>query len=147
LHFEARVADLVEEQRATRCRANDPGKILYGAGERTTPMPKQLRVEDVFRSRGAIKRDEDVPGASRAGMDRARHDFFACPGLACDQDWDIRWCDTPYCRQYRLHVFSDEDGIALIFHRVGRPQRRAIPFFFARSLKCERSPPDPHYIA
>ena len=47
----------------------------------------------------------------------------------------------------RLHFLGEEDGVALILDRVGRPQRGAAALLFARALERERGAADAKDVA
>ena len=63
LDVRGHLTDLVEEQRAAARCANDPGKMVDGAGERTAAVPEQLRVEHVLGHARAVEGKEGGVGA------------------------------------------------------------------------------------
>jgi hypothetical protein len=79
LDVEARITDLVEEERTSGGGADDARKVFGRAGEGAAPVPEQLRVEHVARSRGAVEGQEGCGRARRAGMNRPREHFLAGP--------------------------------------------------------------------
>jgi hypothetical protein len=62
LRRQTHLADLVQEQHATRRELDLPGLRLLRARERAPFMPKELRLEQLFGQGGAVERDE------RAGL-------------------------------------------------------------------------------
>ena len=67
LHLEqrARVADLVEEQRAPVRGVEQPDAVGHGAGERAARVPEQLALDQAVGRGAAVVRDE-AGAASRA---------------------------------------------------------------------------------
>ena len=101
------------------------------------PVPEELRVQHVARGRGAVEREEGRGGAGRAGVNRSREDFLAGAGLAGDEDRHVCGGDAARGREEGLHFLGEEDGVALILNRVGRPQRGAAALLFARPFERE----------
>ena len=80
-----RLADLVEEERALRRRAEQADLVADGAGERTLHVAEQLALEQALGQRAAVDREERPVGARREIVDVPRDDFLAGSRLALDQ--------------------------------------------------------------
>ncbi len=83
-------ADLVEEQRAARGFDEFADMALGGAGERALLVAEQDRLDEVFRHRAAIHRDERLCPPLAGAVDGARDQFLADAGFAGDQHRDGR---------------------------------------------------------
>ena len=64
-------------------------------------------------------------------------DFLAGPGFAGNEDGNIGRRDAACDVEDGLHLLGEEDGAALTFDRVGRPERGAIALFFAGVFERE----------
>ena len=85
LRRRGKLADLVEKQRATRCGLEAATLQLVSTGKGTTFVTEQLGLDERFRQRRAVERDE-WPVRPRARlMDRPRQDLLAGPALAGEQ--------------------------------------------------------------
>ena len=83
-------ADFVEEKRAAGGLDEFAGVPLGGAGERALLVAEQNRLDQIFRHRAAIDRDERLAPPLARAMDGARHQFLADAGLARDQHRNVR---------------------------------------------------------
>ena len=138
LDVEAGVADLVEEQRAAGGGADDALEVLDGAGEGAAAVAEQLRVEHVLRRRGAVEGQEGRRGAGRAGVNGAGEHLLAGAGFAGDEHRHVGRGDAARGGEEGLHFLGEEDGVALVLDRVGRPQRGAAALRLAGALELER---------
>src|SRR4029453_15109370 len=85
LHRRARVADLVEEERAAVGFLEEPAPAPLGAGEGALLEAEELGLEQVVGQRAAVDRDEAPRGARALLVDRARDELLAGASLALDQ--------------------------------------------------------------
>ena len=88
LHLQRRAhrPDLVEEERPLVRLLEASLPIADRAGERAAHVAEQLRLEQRFRNRAAVERDEAVHAPRAVVMNRARDDLLAGAGLAGDED-------------------------------------------------------------
>jgi hypothetical protein len=82
LQVDRQLADLVEQQRAAVCLREQAVARLHGSRECPARMPKELRLEQVFRNGSNVHRDEGAVTTSAASVDRTRDELFADPGFA-----------------------------------------------------------------
>src|SRR6266496_6248823 len=76
---------LVEEESPPICHLEESSLRLSGIRKRPTLIPKQLRLEQMFRDGGAVQLDE-LPACSRAGLvDDAGEQAFPGAGFPSDQ--------------------------------------------------------------
>ena len=76
------LGDFVEEQHAAGGQFNLARLRLLRAGERATLESEELGLEELFRQRRAIDRDERTAPSWRALVDEPRDDFLARARLA-----------------------------------------------------------------
>ena len=62
LRSRGHVADLVEEKRAAVGLLEFPAAVLGGAGEGSAHVPEELRLDQLFRDRGAVDFDQGRVG-------------------------------------------------------------------------------------
>ena len=110
LQVPAHVADLVEQQRSAVGLDEQAAPGSNRPGEGAPDVSEQLALEQGFRDRSAIDRDER-PVAPRAGLvDGARQQFLAAAALAQQQDGHVPGRQTP--------GHADE-----FVHRAGAPHQ------------------------
>ena len=63
LHRQGQIANLVQKQGAAIGRLEESFAVLVGAGERTAPIAEELGLEQVFRNRSAVDRNERMHAA------------------------------------------------------------------------------------
>src|SRR5438046_6771714 len=85
LQPERPLADLVEEERPAVGRLEQAAARLAGAREGALPEAEQLRLEQLFRDRRAVHRDERLVAPSAREVERAREQLLANARLAVDQ--------------------------------------------------------------
>src|SRR5262249_50624702 len=107
LEFGARVADLVEEDRAAAREVEAAAARAGGAGERALHVTEQLTLEQCRWKRGAVERDERLVPRRAVVVDRARDELLAGAGLAANE-----------------HVGAHRGGLA---DELVRGQHRRIP--------------------
>src|SRR5262249_16926081 len=86
LERRARVAHLVQEDRAAVGLREESGPALRGARERAAGVPEELTLEQRIRDRAQVHGDEAALAPPAAGVDRRPDDLLARAGLALDQD-------------------------------------------------------------
>src|SRR5690606_29868654 len=84
LQIEARVRDLVEEDRSSGGLLEETDAVAEGAGERAARMAEKLAFEEVRRQRAAIDGDEGVRRALAQTVQTPGEEGFSCAGLAGD---------------------------------------------------------------
>ncbi len=79
------LADFIEQQRSCvgKFEAADPA--FRRAGECAALVAENLALHQGFRNRGTVDSHEGPAGPRRELVNRAGHNFFARPGLACDE--------------------------------------------------------------
>ena len=122
LHARAHGADLVEKQRALVRLLESALPRADRAGERAAHVTEQLGLQQRFRNRAAVERDEPLRAARAVVMDRARDDFLAGAGLAGHEDGARR----------RRHGLQQLKQVA---HRRAAADE---PFELVSLLSCER---------
>src|SRR5205814_8736828 len=90
LHGGRHLADLVEQDRATRGRFEQPALVMRRPGEGAATMAEELALEERLRQRRTVDGDEGLAGPRARRVDAARHQLLAGAGLALDQDRDRR---------------------------------------------------------
>jgi len=82
LRRRGKLTDFVEQQRATHRELEAATLQLVSTGKSTALVTEQLGLDEGFRQRRAVERDEG-PVRTRAGvMDRPSQNLFAGPALA-----------------------------------------------------------------
>ena len=114
LQRQRNVADLVQEQSATRRRLDQADPAGDGAGERALFVTEELALEQRFRQAGAVDRDERRARAQAGFVGRTRDHLLAGAGFAKEQDRRVRWRDTHY------QVEHLEEGRILTDQALGR---------------------------
>src|SRR5205807_2542720 len=77
LQLRRHVADLVEKQRAALGLLEAPAPLLLRAGERAALVAEELRLEQVFRARRGVDRDERARRARTMPVQGARHKLLS----------------------------------------------------------------------
>jgi hypothetical protein len=111
LHGERHLADLVEEDGATRCGLEQAAAIFDGSGEGAAPMPEELALEQRLGDGGAVHREERTVGATAGAMDRPRHQLLSRTGLAFDHHRDRRRCGALHQAEHLGHGLAGADDI------------------------------------
>ena len=70
-------------------------------------------------------------------MNGAGEHFLAGAGLAGDEHRHVGGRDAAHGGEERLHFLGEEDRVALVFDRIGRPQRGAAALRLAGTLELE----------
>ncbi|MNQ75336.1 hypothetical protein D3C85_901260 [compost metagenome] len=119
LGLQRQLADLVEEQGAAVGGLDQAGPSGGGAGEGALLVAEQLRLDQGFRDRRAVHRDQRRLGALRQVVQGARHQLLAGAGLALDQYGGIGRRDLADLAVEVLHgrTVADDANLAT---RVGR---------------------------
>ncbi len=86
LQRQRKLADLVEEERASVCASEAPDARRSGPGEGPFDVSEELALDEVLRDRGAVHRDEGALGAGAGVVKGACHELLARSALARDQD-------------------------------------------------------------
>src|SRR6059036_1616518 len=79
------ISPIVEEERPAVGRLEQAAARLAGAREGALPEAEQLRLEQLFRDRRAVHRDERLVAPSAREVERAREQLLANARLAVDQ--------------------------------------------------------------
>jgi hypothetical protein len=135
LRAHRQVADLVEEERAAVCAADQPGPVLAGAGEGAALVTEELALDQRVRNRPAVDRDQ-LAGPLGQRVDGAGEELLAGPGLAQEDDRQERARDPLQLTQ-RARVDrreGDQTGRAgaqlverdMTVQLVARPERDAL---------------------
>ena len=102
LRRQAHLADLVEEQHATRRHLDLSGFRLLRAGERAALVAEQLGLEQLFRERRAVDRDERTVAPRRCPMNQSGDHFLAGTRLALEKDGGLGYGDAHGRRHHTL---------------------------------------------
>ena len=109
LQGQRHVADLIEEQSTARGLQNLAfHSLLTRASERAGAVAEQLALDQRFRNRRAVQRDELMGGAIACGMQSAGEHLLAGARRALDHDRNARHGDAmraAYVSQH-LRIFS-----------------------------------------
>src|SRR5205814_6036741 len=95
LQFERYLRHLVEEEGATVGESEEARPVAYRPGEGAAHVAEELGFEQGWRERRAVDGPKRSPGAGALGVDRARHELLARPGLAADQRGAVGAGDSP----------------------------------------------------
>ena len=74
-------------------------------------VAEQLALEQRFRDRGAVQRDEGTPPARAAVVDGPRHQLLPRPALPCDEDVEIGPGGALDQREHLLHGGAGADQV------------------------------------
>src|SRR5436309_5045627 len=121
------IADLIQEQGAAFGLLEATPSQSLRPRESTTLVPEELRFQKVFWHRRSIYCDEWLVCARAMAVQRSRHEFLACSGLAGDQDRGARLRQAADCAEYLLHRLCLPEDIR-------RPGQRLFGFAFPRAL-------------
>ena len=100
---ERHVADLVQEQRAAVRFLHEPRSVGHRARERSAGITEQLALDQRFRQRPHVHRDERPLRSLGEDVQRARDQLLARAALAEDQDRAVRGCHARHELQEPLH--------------------------------------------
>ncbi len=85
LKLEGCIADLVEEDRAVPSEGETAAPVGDRTRERAAHVAEQLGLEQRRGQRGAVHRDEGLPGVRRVEVDRPGDELLSRPRLAADE--------------------------------------------------------------
>src|SRR2546426_2570132 len=91
LHGGTHLPDLIEKQRPARGLLEPSRPCRHGPGEGPFFVAEQLRLEQRFRERRAVQRDERPLRAPRPAVDQVRHDLLAGPRLPGEEHRRLHW--------------------------------------------------------
>ena len=129
LQRQRHIADLVEEQRAARCRPEQPFAAADRAGKGALGMAEQFGLQQLLRQRAAVDGDERLAGARAGRVDRLRHHLFTGAALAVDQDADVGLRHHFHLLQQAQHQRAAGDDVfapGLVAGRGGRQRERLV---------------------
>ncbi len=92
-------------------RDEEPWVIGDGTGKRAAAVAEELALDEIVRQRGAVDRHERSPRASAVGVNGARDQLLAGPGLSDDQDWSVAACRSSATIEHPLHARRSADDL------------------------------------
>ena len=104
----------------------EPLLVGGGAGERAAHVAEQLGLEQRFRQRAAVERDERPVAPRRVEVDGARHQLLARARLAGDQDRAGGGGDGLDEPEDRRHHLAAADDVAELVHGAERPLEQQV---------------------
>ena len=127
LDLRGQLSDLVQEQRAPICAAEQPGCGAHRSGERPALVAEEFAFGDPLGKRAAVHWDERTLAARRCRVDRARDQLLSGTALGFDQHRALVPRQVGHLAQHAAHCFGLED------HAVegGGPAEFALEFAVA----------------
>ena len=132
LEFEGELAELVEKDRPPLRHLEQPLPRHDRAGEAPFLVTEQFALDQRLRNRTAVEDDERLVRSLAHLVDRARHDLFARPGLALDDDGGARRSDLLQNPEDLPHLHTPAHDVAERFRR-----RRTYGDLFVDRLKAD----------
>ncbi len=126
LQVEAHVRDLVQEEGAAGCRADDAGKRGIRAGEGAAAVAEQLALQHLARHRAAVEGLQRAVGAVGGAVDRAREHFLAGAGFAGQQDGHLAGSDASRDGEELGALLGGPDALGISVERFGGPEGGAL---------------------
>src|SRR3984957_14985474 len=90
LHFQRKIADLVEKERTSVSSLEATDLAYNRAGKSPLFVTEELTLQESHRNRGAVQLDERASRASATDVNGRGHQFFASTRPAFDQGRRIR---------------------------------------------------------
>src|SRR6185369_6057112 len=84
----------------------------YGPGEGTLFVPKQFALDQAFRDRRAVNRDERSPSSGTKLVDRRRDPFLACTAFSANEHRSRFGGDLLNKRKHSPHGLGSAHHIA-----------------------------------
>ncbi len=106
------LADLVEEERAAVGLLAHPRVGLRRSGERAAFVAEKLALDERRGDRPAVEDDERAGGARARAVDGLGDDLLARPGLALDEQRDVRGRDALQIREELAHAGGGAEQVS-----------------------------------
>jgi hypothetical protein len=132
------VADLVEEERPALGLLEAPAAHRLRAGEGPSFMAEELALQEVFRDRGGVDRDERLGRSRAVAVQRPRDELLAGARFPRDEDGRMRLREAPDRAEHLLHRRRLPEDLRCFHVRRGELH---VPAVF-----LERAAHEPHRV-